>query len=220
MGEQYSLPFTYIWDRCDSLKDGSEVEVTDYKTVAMPVSPEELRSRIQPRAYALAAQIRFPDAERIWVTYDLLRYDKVGVVFTRAENVATWRYLQQMAVRIRESDGTKETLNAECRWCVRKSACETLHKHASNGGILGIQDIQVAIDLRAKNDAVLAALKTYQAELDEFILDYMMQEDTTEIESPSTIATASIRSQRKVNSFCRGCTPASLRSCHGTPRLA
>lgn len=193
------IPFTYIWDRCDSLQDGDVIEVTDYKTVALPINPDDLKKRIQPRAYALAAQIKYPNAKKIWVTYDLLRYEPVGTVFSRDDNIATWRYLQELAAKARHSDGTKERLNPECRWCVRKGVCETLQNHAKVGGVLGIPDIETAVRLRANTDSAIGALKNHMAQLDDFILDYMQEHETTEVKTPTAIAVATMRATRKVD---------------------
>src|ERR1044071_34422 len=88
------IPFNYLWDRCDKLDD-KVLEVIDYKTIARPISPDGLKDKIQARCYGLAAQLQYPDAERVWVTFDLLRYDPVGIVFTKDDNRATWKYLKQ-----------------------------------------------------------------------------------------------------------------------------
>lgn len=199
LGEEKSVPFTYIWDRCDSLKDGDEIEVVDYKTVALPVQPEELKNRIQPRSYALAAQIKYPNAKRIWVTYDLLRYDKVGTVFTRDDNIATWRYLQELAARVWLSDGTKESLNPDCRWCVRKGDCKELMLHTKGGGVLGMQSIEEAVDERSRIDSAAAALRNYVAELDQFILSYMEENNLLEFRTERTEVKASMRQQRTID---------------------
>lgn len=201
-GTLITLPFTYIWDRCDKVfnKDGTyDIEVVDYKSVALPVTPEDLDSRIQPRAYGLAAQIKYPDARRIRVSYDLLRYDIVGTTFNRDENIATWRYLQQLAERIWRSDGEEETLNAECRWCVRKTVCQTLRSHENGGGGLAMADFDVAIDRRAQLDSAIAALRAQLNDLDEYILQEMEDRDVLKYRTPKTEVQAAVRSQREAD---------------------
>lgn len=198
-GVKLILPFTYIWDRCDSLKDGRTIEVIDYKSIFKPVTPDDLKVRIQPRAYALAAQIKYPDAERIWVTYDLLRYDQVGHEFKREDNIATWRYLQALAKRVWESDGTEETLNPECKYCVRKSNCDTLNKHLDGGGGLIMASFEEAIDRRGRIDAAVAALRAQLIELDDFILDEMETRQITEFKTSTTHAIAGVASRRTVD---------------------
>ena len=130
------LTFNYIIDRLDRLDDGT-IEVVDYKSVRQPIQPERMQTMIQPRAYALAMMIQFKDENLrgVWVTYDLLRYDTSSVYFTREDCVDTWKYLKALAERIYESDGTQETLNPECRFCVRKHTCEALQSNIAAGGI-------------------------------------------------------------------------------------
>jgi hypothetical protein len=191
-----TIPFTFIWDRCDRHDDGT-IEVVDYKTVIKPVQPNELKQRIQPRAYALAAMIKYPNATRILVTYDLLRYETVGTYFSREECIDTWRYLQALYVRILESDGTRETLNAECQYCVRKPVCKTLTEHSIGGGILGIDNPHDAADMRARLDGAQKALKSLIGELDALVLEYCEDAGLLEFDTGSTKveikATASAR---------------------------
>lgn len=184
MGE---IPITYIWDRCDWIAEREEIEVIDYKTVAQPVQPDDLKHRIQPRLYALAANIKYPTAKAIWVTYDLLRFDTVSARFTRDDNVETWYYMQHLLERVFKSDGEEETLCAECRFCVRKQVCETLQKHSDGGGILGITDINEAVDRRAKLEMAANGMRASLNELDELILtmaeaDGVFEVSTTHVE--------------------------------------
>lgn len=195
----HTIPFTYIWDRCDEWDDGT-IEVVDYKSVALPVQPEDLKKRIQPRAYALAAAIKYPGRDRYLITYDLLRYDHVGAWFTREDNVATWKYLQGLFARILASDGTTETLNPECRWCVRKGVCETLLKHAAGGGLLGIADAGAAADKRDKLDAAKRAIQATIDELDNYIMDHMESEDILDFDTPNTHVSVTATGRRKVDS--------------------
>lgn len=191
-------PINYIIDRLD-MKNG-ELEVVDYKSVAMPVQPEELKDRIQPRLYALATQIEFPDANGIWVTYDLLRYDCVSVRFSREDNAATWRYLKEVVNRIYASDGTTETLNAECRWCIRKLACNELLTHQSVGGPMSITDMDTAIDLRAKIDHQLGGLHNAMTELDDYILAECEEQGIMNTKTSLTEMKVSVTGKREVES--------------------
>jgi RecB family exonuclease len=90
------IEFVYIWDRCDRKADGSIV-VVDYKTSAWGVSSDELRTKVQPRLYALAAQIKWPDAPGIWVEFDMLKHDNqpTGAYFRREDNAATFEALKK-----------------------------------------------------------------------------------------------------------------------------
>lgn len=141
------LTFNYILDRKDRLASG-EIEVVDYKTVARPIQADDMKKRIQPRAYAVAMFIEHKalgeDLEGVWVTYDLLRYNRVSVYFTRDECIETYKYLIALAERIYKSDGTRETLNPECRFCERKQVCGTLKRHEEYGGPLSITSLEEA----------------------------------------------------------------------------
>lgn len=164
------IPFNFIWDRADKISD-TEYRVVDYKTVRVPVSAEELKSRIQPRAYALAAQIKWPNAERIWVTYDLLRHDPVGIVFTREDNVAFWKYLKRAAERIIATDeeNPPQTLNPDCRFCIVKQKCETLQKSIAGGTTFSVNPEEAAVR-KMQVSSQIKALEAFEAELDSILV--------------------------------------------------
>lgn len=193
-GKDLFTPVTYIWDRCDKItnRDGSiDIDVVDYKTYRQAVPVGELKLKIQPRLYALAAAIRFRELnpKRIWVTYDLLRHEPVSVAFTREENQTTWRYLKAVAKRIAADEEPKETLNPDCRWCIRRSACDTLRIHRDAGGILDLLDsdnIDEAIDTRNAINDQTKALNTLLADIDKLLLDHMQHHDLLELTTEST----------------------------------
>jgi len=193
------IPVTYIWDRCDRLDDGS-IEVVDYKSVIQPVQPEDLKTRIQPRLYALAAQIKYPEATSIWVAFDLLRYDVVATRFSVEENRDTYKYIKELAERVIASDGTNETLNPECRWCVRKDACDALTRHAAVGGTLGITDPVAAADRRAQLQYARDGLNALIGELDDVVLEYMEEAELTEFQTGATAVKAASRGTRTIDS--------------------
>jgi hypothetical protein len=161
------IPFNFIWDRCDQI-DEEVYEVVDYKSVRGFIRAEDLKEKIQPRAYALAAQIKWPNAKRIWVSFDMLRHDgPVGVVFDRDDNAATWRYLKRAAKRIidTDEDNTVETLNDGCKWCIKKVSCETLTKAKVAGAVYGLTDDELAQRKMDITNQILA-LKYADSELD------------------------------------------------------
>lgn len=171
------IPVVYVFDRKDDL--GGDIEIVDYKTSVMNVYPDKLKNDIQARVYALAAQIEHPEAERIWVTFDMLRYSDVGVQFTKTDNRQTLRYLEALAERIIASDGSKETLNPGCRWCVRKHECATIKAHLEEGGPLDLDDIDDIVTRRHQYDIAVRTLGVMRDELDEAILEYA---DTHELD--------------------------------------
>ena len=177
-----------------------EQMVRTHNTVGMPIQPEDLKKRIQPRVYALAAAIKYPDRPAYWVSYDLLRYDVVGAKFTREDNVETYRYLQSVYGRILADDGSTERLNPECRFCVRAPVCDTLTKHVAGGGILSISDPHEAADRRALLDYAKGAIDRQIKELDEFLLAWAQTEGILEFKTDTTEVKITASSRREVDS--------------------
>ncbi len=197
-----SIKFNYIMDRMDELDspDGELwIDVTDYKTLQMPVSAEQLKHKLQARCYALAAQIKFPKATRIWVNFDLWRHDSVGCVFTRMDNVATWNYLKALAQRIVDDDDPQEILGEGCRYCVRKSVCKELTSHISVGGILGVTDPVEAADKRRMFDAASRALAQLVEQLDKVILGHMQHNEITHYSTGAYDIDVAVSGRREID---------------------
>lgn len=192
------IPFNYIMDRAD-LRNTGEYEVIDYKTLFQPVQPSELKAKLQARSYALAMQMEHPEAERIWVTFDMLRYAAVGVVFTKAENRATWLYIRRIAEAILASDGIEETINDGCRWCIRKTICATLNNHATHGGTMALADPIIAAEHYLRINNQIAGLKNAANDLEKVVLAHMKDNELTEFETPNVEVKASISSRRHMD---------------------
>jgi len=178
-GTQHEIPFNYIFDRLDQLEE-DVYRVVDYKTVRWGYGPDELRLKLQARAYAVAAQIKFPHARRIWVQFDLLRHESVGTVFTKEENANTYRYLRKWARKILDTELddalAMETINDECKFCIRKAVCGELMKNRNVGGIVGLP-IPELVDRRALIQGQIAALKSLEGELDAHLKELAQHDD-------------------------------------------
>lgn len=183
-----TVPFNFICDRVDRRANG-DVEVIDYKSVSFPVQPADLKDRIQARAYAAAAHRLYPDAKRIWVTFDLLRYEPVGVVFTAEEGADTERYLLGLAERILADEDAPETINDECRWCIRRNVCDTLARSVAVTGEL-ITDPIVAAARRYELDCTRRAIDAQVAELDSVVLKHLAEIDGASYEAGGFDVTA------------------------------
>lgn len=194
------IPFNYIFDRQDSLRDGARIDVIDYKSVALPVQPEELKRRVQPRAYSLATRIANPQVEEIRVYYDLLRYEMVGTTFTREDDIATWEWLKDLVQRIWDADGTEEIINPNCRWCIRKIACKEFLKHDEVGGMLSISDPAQAADARAILEWKRAAIVNAISSLDEVLFQYAETNEVLEFTTEKTKVNVGISGRREVDS--------------------
>lgn len=195
-------PFNYIFDRLDQL-DEHEYRVNDYKTNRFGLSPSELKDKVQARCYALAAQIKFPDAKRIWVEFDMLRHNgPVGVTYTREDNIETWRWLKREAQRIIDTpeDGKiPETLNAMCHFCVRKPNCGTVRKNIEVDGLMSLENIPSLVDRRGELEAQAKAAKAALDEVDAVITAYAQQQDVFEIDGENSKVIFKMSSRRSVD---------------------
>lgn len=193
------IPFNYIMDRKDRITSTGDIEVVDYKSLSMPVKPEELKHKIQARAYALAAQMEHPEANRIWVTFDMLRHDAVGIVFTKEENRHTYMYLKALAERVIQDPGTDEVLGSGCRYCLRAPVCDTLNRHAEAGGGLGITDPVAASVRLFQVRAAIKGLENVATTLDAVVVGHMRENDLLELDVPGYEVKVGISSRRDID---------------------
>lgn len=188
------VPLNYVIDRLDKIGE-HEYEVVDYKTVRVPINPEDLHQKIQARIYALAVQIKFPDAKKIKVTFDLLRHERVSTYVTRDDNVKTWHWLKAELDRIVKTEtNPRPTLNMECGYCVMKASCPVLIKNIDGRGIHSLPLEQVA-QLKADLDAQTKAQELLASELDDLLLRHAVEVDSLEYEVGDL--TVEVKAQRR-----------------------
>jgi hypothetical protein len=118
----------------------------DYKTIRIPLDADEIRVKPQAKIYALMAKIKYPKAKRIWVVYDMIRHDPIGTAFGHDDCIEHWEWLKREAQRIIDTpeDKAPESLNDECRFCVRKASCTTLLSNVKVGGIMSLAPDEIA----------------------------------------------------------------------------
>lgn len=194
------VPFNYILDRFDTTED-NVYRVVDYKTNRWGVNPADLREKVQPRAYALATQIMYPDASAIWVEFDMLRHDgPVGAMFTRDDNAETWRTFKKIFQRIADTPegNAPETLNDQCNFCVRKGTCSALQKNLLVGGVVGMDPISL-VDIRARLEYQLKGVKSAIDEIDKILIPNAKEEDWLSLESQSNKIEIGIRETRDID---------------------
>lgn len=204
-GTPVTVPFNYIWDRVDRMDNGA-IRVVDYKSQRWAWSPDQLKKKPQARLYGLAAQIKWPAAEEIWVEFDFLRHGDFavsGVRYTKEDNKATWLWLKGLLKKIVDVDPATpyeqlETVNDECRWCVRKGACAALQRNVAVGGTIGLP-LPSLIDRRATADAQIKALKAFLEEADHLIQTAARDNDVMELRTDSTAVSFGQRTMRSVD---------------------
>jgi hypothetical protein len=176
------IPFNYIFDRSDKVEEGV-YKVVDYKSQRFALSAEELRKKVQVRAYGLAMQILYPDAKEIWVELDFLRHDgPIGIRLKRDDNIAAWNWFKAKAQQIIDTDEATERLNSECRFCIRKTVCGALKQHIAVGGILG-KSAQDLVDTRAEMEWQKSAIDAAIKEIDTAVMAEYKETDVFEWES-------------------------------------
>lgn len=192
------IGFTYILDRLDVLDDG-DIEIVDYKSLSAPMPPAQLKLKPQPRLYALMAQLKYPNAERIWMTFDMLRHDPIGIVFTKEDNRRTWTWLHQITETILNDTEWREILNEECRWCIRKHECTSLTKHVDVGGPLGIVDPSEAAVRHFEISQTISALEIARNELERFLIEELKRTDEFERDIGTHTVKVTVSSRRSVD---------------------
>lgn len=198
------IPFNYIMDRFDEIKEDREYRVVDYKSFQMPLSPQELHDKLQARAYALAAQIKYPQAERIWVAFDLLRHDRmVQSAFSREDNIATWKEIKHTVEQVIAADENNlpETVNDGCTFCVRRASCKTLKSNIDAEGIHSFEGIDDLVDTRRDLKNKYKAIEKALGELDSQIMKRLRESQVTSLETPNTKLAIRSRQNRMVDAL-------------------
>ena len=205
------IPMTYIWDRCDTyIEDGLViVEVTDYKTIRAMLGPDDVRDKLQARIYDLAVRAQFRDThvDEFRIVFDLLRYDPVGVVYSREEAVETWAAIKARCERIIATDGARppETINAECGYCVRKLTCKTLQKNVAGGGVFAVSDdLSKVAEMRMTLANQLKGMESALEELDTILVQHAKNEDVLVFNEGEFKITISARKRRNIDSVAAG----------------
>lgn len=198
------IPVNYIMDRLDRVEEGV-YRVVDYKSNRVALTANQLRRKLQARLYALMVQIKYPDAKEIWVQFDFLRHSPVEVKFTRDDNIVMFRELQRRTADILDTpdDKAPETLNVDCGWCVRKASCKKLASHTAVGGILS----KTADELAEIHYQLASAEKARKILLDEVetaLLQYCIENDVLEFETPKGVVSVEAKVRRKLDARAAG----------------
>jgi hypothetical protein len=196
-GSRGEVPFNYLMDRVDRIGE-THWEVVDYKTVRVPIQPDDLETKIQARAYALALQIKHPEATRITVTFDLLRHEKVSMHFNRDDNIAFWHFLCNTLQRIIDTDraDVKPTLNPECGFCVKKYSCNLVQSNIAGGGIHSL-DIDQSVNLLAQLKDQVKASERIINDLQDRIMMHAAQSEMLEWETENGAHLVEITASRR-----------------------
>jgi hypothetical protein len=128
----------------------------------------------------------------------------VGRVFSREQNIATWRRIHNGYDMILEAEPNDEgnypeTLNSECLFCVRKTSCNAYLKNVAAGGVFSFGSPEEIVDRRALLQWQVKAATAAIKELDELILEQAKTEDVKVYESANNRITFGVSSRRDVD---------------------
>lgn len=206
------MDLTYIFDRLDLIvmPNGKRVlRVVDYKTVRGFISADDVSRKIQCRLYAMAIYMKMlkDDAlkamniDEVHVQLDLLRFHPVGAIFSVSENRETYKWMRARTERILavpDDEPTPETISYGCRYCVRRTNCNTLRKSIENDSIMSL-DIGKMVDIREQLKAQEAAAKLAAEEIDKVLLKHVSESNIFELEVPGYRITASAKRVKTVD---------------------
>lgn len=167
-----------IMDRVDRNADG-ELEVVDYKTSVIRLSPDDLHGKTQPRLYAWVAS-KIWGEDGVWVTFDQLRHQRISSYFTAEDHERTEDFLASVVRDIRTTTTPQETLNSRCQWCIRRHECSTLSHHVRAGGPLALNDPDDVVAKRYETHAVIKGLEARLQDYDDYLREHGEQNEMTE----------------------------------------
>ena len=199
---QGPVPIIMILDRVEELPDGA-IRIIDYKSWVQFTKADEIKDSVQFKTYAAVAGQIWPDAPKIWLVVDALRYDEVGVAYNRSELDEAWDWIAEKAEEIIAMKEPKEVLNSECRYCVRRHECETMQIHSAVTGPESLSEHMTPADIADKRYGLQVGIKAMEAMLedcDDHLLSHAAVEERLTIEGTNGVtAKVGVRKNRKVD---------------------
>lgn len=137
------VPYRSAIDRIDVEKDedGTHVYVFDYKTNFVPFTRDEVESSEQLAIYSYVAKLLFPEAENVFVCYDMLRHGRFWHSFSDEDeriilDLAVNKWYQFFRTPV---DDLPVELNRYCGYCNYKNDC-SVYKAALEEAVVPFED--------------------------------------------------------------------------------
>lgn len=199
-----TIKLNYILDRFDEIGP-DEYEIIDYKSSFFNETVDSLMRLLQPKIYALAMFIKYPNAKKMLVTFDMLRYKPVTVEITKDEARSAFQEIYDIVQMILDTPDDApyedlEQINKSCNFCIRKANCKALQKNIEVGGLYSL-DLQGQIDLRTEIELKVKGLKALQDELEGVIEESMGKELMTELPTGRSRAFFTVPATNKITSL-------------------
>lgn len=170
-------------DRVDQV-DPTTIEVIDYKTNRQLWSGEELDHDLQLAVYWTAAKRRWPWAQRIKLTYWMLRHGvRQPVERDEATAAAALEYLVTTGRAALQAEKYEPKLSPLCGWCAVREHCQAYQKvlkeHPDFGAIPeDLEDVGRERELVA---ASISILNKRKKDLESKIREALKGEETVEL---------------------------------------
>ena len=194
--------FLYIIDRVDADRDG-RLKVVDYKTGHLMLGVSELRQSMQALSYATGVWRHKPNQGEYEVVFDYLRSKPISATFTAAECEAHYHYLQRLAQRMHDAlkaEEWPEKVGKHCRFCVRRSSCESLGIVEERGPIELNGDTPRLVDALARHDLVQKAASKERERIEVALVEALLAGDDHMISGHTGVAVElGTRVSRRVN---------------------
>jgi len=195
---QGDMPFTFVIDRLDKIEGGT-YEVVDYKSWVKRRSSDQLHKSWQCRIYALAVFLTYPDVEEVWVTLDQLRYDEASALFTKEQAIETYNELIAIAEEWLAVESPTETINEDCRYCVRRNQCASFRAHMDVGGPDAIEDLDWAAQRWLELKQIQKFMYAQLGDLESFFMAFSRENEVTEFATEDADVFVEISSKNEVD---------------------
>ena len=117
-----------VIDRVDKIRDDL-IEITDYKSTKYPFTQKEIDNNIQVGVYSLVAREHlYPGYPLILITFDFVRYHRMGTFRTDSQLEALKIYLATMKAKIESDENPEGTVGSHCRYCDYRVMCPEYKK--------------------------------------------------------------------------------------------
>jgi putative RecB family exonuclease len=161
-------------DRVDRV-DARTVEIVDLKTNRLLFSREELAADLQVAVYAIVAPLLYPWADRVELSFHMLRHGPTRQVTHRspAALAAVRDYLRAIGART-ERGPYPARLNKNCGTCDWREGCETYHAALSKKPTLvnvSREDMEALSEERERVAAIAKAAYARKEQLDAALRD-------------------------------------------------
>ncbi|MBN2717902.1 MAG: PD-(D/E)XK nuclease family protein [Deltaproteobacteria bacterium] len=175
-------PFTVLGyiDRVDRVDDET-VEVIDYKTNRMLFTRDEVDASLQMSLYHLAAQMLWPWAKKVRLTFNMLRHNISMVTERNQEQLeAAKSYVMSMGQQTESATEFPARLNSNCIYCDHRNDCPVYAEALKGKRTFICDDMMKLNDVAREREEVAKLAKVLYArkqELEDVLKTHLKEND-------------------------------------------